>query len=117
MNEADSIQQPIQPSFVRRAIASFASAILGVGILFFGPFFTPSWLGSFSSYESDSTRLYWMLCWSQSIWEPIFPSPPRSSAPSGACYLAMLITDVVVAAVILFAFLTLTTRITNDRNA
>ena len=117
MNEADSVQQHIQPSLSRRAVASCLSAILSVAILFFGPLFAPAWLRSLAGFESASARTYWTLCWSQFIWEPIFPAPPGFSAPSAACYYAMLVTDVVVAAVVIFTFLTLATRFTNGRNA
>ena len=58
---------------------------------------------------------YPMLCWSHFIFEPLFPS--HGSTYSSECHMAMLITDIIVLAAIIFVFLTVSTRVPNSRNA
>jgi hypothetical protein len=89
-----------RPHPIRRAFIALALGVLITGILFF---VTP--LLPYSSHYDAWT--YWKLCWSQSFWISVFPSPPGSSAPSGNCYLAMLASDVIVFAIVLFAILSI----------
>src|ERR1051325_3073969 len=100
----------MKPRFgwIMRAGASLAISASILGLLVFGPFLLPaSW---FTSLLSDALG-YWYstLCWSHSVFEPIFPS--TVSTYSDECHLAMLITDVVVLAAIVFAFLTVSARV------
>jgi hypothetical protein len=91
---------------LKYALLSLLAGVAVVVLLFFGPLVLPV-------LES----LDKILRWSQSFWQPIFPPPPVSSAPSGNCYLAMLMTDTVIVAVPIFVLFVILSRLRKDRNA
>ena len=99
MNESNSLRRQL-----KRLLVSVIASTGIVLILFSGPFFLPSvlanWLDGF----------YWELCWSQFIWEPIFPAPLGFSAPSLECYIAMLLTDILIISAGFYLLFTLRRR-------
>jgi len=81
---------------MKLAVISLGVSAAAVLFLVYGPF-----------VHAIDAYFYWMLCWSQFFWEPIFPPLGGVSAPSEKCYAAMLVTDILLLAMIIYCVLLL----------
>ena len=115
VNDDSPSMQYTRGRLIRRAALSMVASVSIYSLLVLGPVLLPSSWALTAFLVAVLGHCYWTLCWSQPFFDPLFPS--RGSAPSDECYIAMLATDTLVTAALVFALLTICARVSKARRA